>query len=100
RVLAAGVARPFVIVERTGAVAENLDGAVVGSVCGTYLHGVLASGEVRRALLGWLAARAGRAAHAGWGSAAPRLARWDRLADIVAGALDVAAIGKLVGRPF
>jgi len=100
RLLAAGIPRPFAIVERAGAPAQDLDGAVVGSVCGTYLHGVLAAGEVRRALLGWLASCAGRAAHAGWGSAAPRLARWDRLADIVGGALDVAAIGKLVGRPL
>jgi hypothetical protein len=61
---------------------------------------VLATPSVRRALLEWLAARAGRAAHPGWGSTAPRLARWDRLADIVGGALDVAAIGKLVGRPL
>ena len=100
RPLAGDVPRPFAIVERGGAPADDLDGAVAGSVTGTYLHGVLAGGAVRRALLGWLAVRAGRAAHPGWGSATPRLARWDRLADIVAGALDVAAVGKLVGRPL
>jgi len=50
-----------------------------------------------RALLGWLAL-AGRArTRSGERGAAPRA--WDRLADIV-GALDVAAIGKLVGRPL
>jgi adenosylcobyric acid synthase len=100
RLLASDVAHPFALVERGGVATDQPDGAAVGAVCGTYLHGVLADGEVRRALLGWLASRAGRAAHAGWGSAVPRLARWDRLADIVAGALDVAAIGKLVGRPL
>ena len=92
------VARPFAIVERGGAPADDLDGAVAGAVAGTYLHGVLASGPLRRALLGWLAARAGRGSHAAWGSAAPRLARWDRLADIVANALDLKAVGGLVGR--
>jgi len=98
RLLAAGVARPFAVVERGGAPAAELDGAVAGSVTGTYLHGVLSGSAVRRALLEWLAARAGRAAHPGWGSAAPHLARWDRLADIVAGAVDLAAVAKLVGR--
>jgi cobyric acid synthase len=67
-------------------------------VVGTYLHGLLASGAARRALLGWLAARAGRAPRGDWGTADVRTSRWDRLADIVAGAIDVAAVGKLVGR--
>ena len=96
----AGVAQPFTIVERGGAPAGDRDGAVVDSVAGTYLHGILAAGAVRRALLGWLAARAGRAAHPGWGSATPRLARWDRLADVVAAAIDLAVVGKLIGRPL
>ena len=95
--LAPGLGRPFAIVERGGG---EPDGAVVGSVVGTYLHGMLASGPVRRALLDGLAARAGRAPHPGWGSATPRAAHWDRLADVVGGALDLAAIGKLVGRPL
>ena len=98
RPLTDDVGRPFAIVERGGARADDLDGATAGAVAGTYLHGVLASGPLRRALLGWLAARAGRGSHPAWGSAAPRLARWDRLADIVAGALDVKAVGRLVGR--
>jgi adenosylcobyric acid synthase len=100
RVLAPDVARPFAIVERGGTPADGLDGVVAGTVTGTYLHGVLGSGTVRRALLGWLARRADRAPDAEWGRAASRAARWDRLADIVAGALDVRAIGKLVGRPL
>jgi len=33
-----------------------------------------------------------------WGQAGSRPQRWDRLADIVAGAIDVKAIGALVGR--
>ena len=100
RVLTPEGTPPFAIVERGGAPADGFDGAMVGAVAGTYLHGVLASGAVRRALLRWLAARAGRAPHPEWGSAASRVTRWDRLADIVAGALDVRAVGKLVGRPL
>jgi adenosylcobyric acid synthase len=98
--LGADVARPFAIVERGGGPAGDPEGAVAGSVTGTYLHGVLSGGAVRRALLGWLAARARRAAHPEWGSAMPRRARWDRLADIVAAAVDVGAVGKLLGRPL
>ena len=64
---------------------------------GTYLHGLFESGAVRRALLDWLAARAGRAGRPDWGEMGSRRDRWDRLADVVAGALDVKAIGRLVG---
>ena len=35
-----------------------------------------------------------------WGDSGSRGGRWDRLADIVAGSVDVQAIGKLVGRPL
>jgi hypothetical protein len=59
---------------------------------------VLACGAVRRALLSWLAARAGRPVDPTWGTAGSRTARWDRLADVVAASLDVTAIGRLVGR--
>ena len=100
QVLVGGVGRPFTIVERGGVPADDVDGAVVGAVCGTYLHGVLASGKVRRALLGWLAARGGREPHPGWGQGDARAARWDRLADTIGAALDLSAIAKLVGRPL
>jgi len=66
----------------------------------SYLHGLFASGGARRALLGWLAARAGRAPLPAWGRSGSRGRRWDRLADIVAGAVDLQAIGKLAGRLF
>ena len=100
RLLSAGVARLFAIVQRGGAPAEALDGAIdaAGAVTGTYLHGIFASGAMRRALLTWLAARGGRAADPRWGEADARPRRWDRLADIVGGALDVKAIGALIGR--
>jgi cobyric acid synthase len=96
----AGVARPFAALARGGAGVDELDGAVdaTGTVTGTYLHGVLGSGAVRRALLGWLAARAGRAPLPEWGESGSRGARWDRLADIVARAVHVKAVGELAGR--
>jgi hypothetical protein len=34
------------------------------------------------------------------GLGASRLARWDRVGDIVAAAVDVKAVGRLVGRPL
>jgi adenosylcobyric acid synthase len=100
RPVEAAVRRPFTVVMRSGIEVSEAEGAAnaSGSVVGTYLHGVLASGAARRALLGWLAARAGRAPRGDWGTAEARTSRWDRLADIVAGAIDVAAVGKLVRR--
>jgi len=96
RVLDDAAASPFTVVERGGAPAAVPEGAAMGLVAGTYLHGVLASGPLRRALLEWLAVRAGHQAHSAWGRGEPRVARWDRLADVVAGALDVQAIAKLL----
>jgi adenosylcobyric acid synthase len=95
-----GLPRPFAIVTRGGAPFHDLDGAIddSGGVAGTYLHGVFASGAVRRAVLRWLAARAGRPAHPAWGAAGSRSRRWDRVADVVAASLDLEAIGRLVGR--
>jgi adenosylcobyric acid synthase len=100
RAVGPGRAAPFAIVARGGVAVEDLDGASEGegTVTGTYLHGLLASGPVRRALLTWLAARAGRPADPTWGAAGSRAGRWDRLADVVAASLDVKAIGRLVGR--
>jgi adenosylcobyric acid synthase len=99
RLLDAGVAQPFAIVMRGGSPVRQLDGATDGAgiVTGTYLHGLFASGEARRALLGWLAARAGRTPRPEWGATGSSGERWDRLADIVAGALDLKAVGRLVG---
>jgi adenosylcobyric acid synthase len=98
RVTGADVMRPFVLVARGGASTDALEGVgdATGAVTGTYLHGIFASGAVRRSLLTWLAARDGRAAHPGWGEARSRAGRWDRLADIVAASLDIRAIDRLV----
>ena len=99
RVLAPGALRLFTVVARDGAPADALDGVgdAAGVVTGSYLHGVFASGALRRSLLGWLAMRAGRPAHPAWGATRPRSERWDRLADVVAGSVNLEAIGKLVG---
>jgi len=99
RVTRSDVTAPFTVVARGGIPAEAADGAsdAEGRVTGTYLHGLFASGPVRRSLLAWLAARVARAPHPSWGEPRPRAARWDRLADIVEASLDIEAIGRLVG---
>ena len=99
RLLDPTVARPLAVVARGGLAVEDRDGAAdaTGTVTGTYLHGIFQSGAARRALLGWLAARSGSAARPEWGHEDAARGRWDRLADIVAGALDVKTVGRLVG---
>jgi adenosylcobyric acid synthase len=87
----------FDVVERAGAPAGDTDGVLSasGAVAGSYLHGLFANDALRGALLRHLAARAGRAPDPRWG--APRADRYDRLADAVGGALDLAAVAKLAG---
>jgi adenosylcobyric acid synthase len=91
----------FRIVMREGQAVEAVDGTVgVGrNVEGTYLHGMFASGEVRRSLLAWLARRKGMLPDPGWG-ADGGTDRYDRLADIVSDALDMTAVAKLVGLSY
>jgi len=95
-----GAPAPFAIVERDGRPADEPDGATSagGRVLGTYLHGLFANDALRKALLESLAARKGMAPDPRWG--APRGDRYERLADAVARAVDVAAIAKLVGLSF
>jgi adenosylcobyric acid synthase len=68
-----------------------------GLVIGTYLHGLFANHALRRALLTALARRRGRAPDPRWGSASPGGQRYDRLADEVSRALDLAVIARLAG---
>jgi len=91
---------PFTIVERGGRSVTAPDGAVnaVGTVVGTYLHGLFASDGLRAALLGALATRKGLAADPRWG--ARRADPYERLADAVARAVDLPAVAKLVGLSF
>jgi adenosylcobyric acid synthase len=85
------------ILARGGEPCERPDGAVAGSVVGTYVHGLLGSGALRRALLTAAARRRGVAADPRWGRA-PGQDRYDALAERVGAALDLDAIGTLLGR--
>src|SRR5436309_6207717 len=60
---------PFTIVERGGACVRDPEGALSarGNVVGTYLHGLFASGPLRRSLLCFLARLRGRPADPRWG---------------------------------
>jgi adenosylcobyric acid synthase len=76
-----------------------VDGTRAGAVLGTYVHGCFASGPLRRALLTAAAARRGVAPDPRWG-ADTRADRYDRLADRVAAALDLDALGRLARCPL
>jgi adenosylcobyric acid synthase len=86
------------IVQRGGAPIEARDGTVAGSVVGTYVHGLLTCGPLRRALLVEAAQRRGVAADPRWGKSEDT-DRYDRLADLVGAALDLDAIMRLARRP-
>jgi adenosylcobyric acid synthase len=99
RTVAGGLQPAFEILARQGRAVTERDGASSdgGTVVGTYLHGLFANDGLRRALLASLATRRGLEPDTRWGAASSATARYDRLADVVAGACDLAAIGKLVG---
>jgi len=91
---------PFTIEERGGVPVRDPDGAVspAGSVVGTYLHGLFTNDSLRRAFLQSLADRKGIASDPSWG--APAGDRYERLADAVARAVDIAGVAKLAGLSF
>jgi adenosylcobyric acid synthase len=94
-----GAPRPFVVTTRREAAVHEPDGATnaAGTIVGTYLHGLFANDKLRRAFLVSLATRKGERPDGRWGSAQAPADRYDRLADIVRDAVDVRAVGKLVG---
>jgi len=94
-----GAGAPFSILDRGGAPCGDPDGALAfdGVVIGTYLHGLFANDGLRRALLDWLATRTGVAADPRWGQRESATARYDRLADAVAAAVDLKTISALIG---
>jgi adenosylcobyric acid synthase len=65
---------------------ERADGAVVGDVAGTYVHGLFETEPPRTALVGALAARRGFARHA---TTEPTPDPYDRLADVLEQTLDL-----------
>ncbi|MGH3613456.1 MAG: cobyric acid synthase [Pseudonocardia sp.] len=88
---------------------EGADGSVAGAVLGTHWHGLLESDGFRRALVGRVAAQAGRTgfrAAPDTRFAAVRDAQLDMLGDLVEQHLDLAALrhlidhGAPVGLPF
>jgi adenosylcobyric acid synthase len=97
---AGGEAHPFTVLTRGGQDTGEPEGAMSadGAVLGTYLHGIFASAALRRALLAALAHRKGIAPDRRWGTPEAPGARYDRLADAVAAALDLSALAKLVRR--
>jgi adenosylcobyric acid synthase len=89
--------RPFRVTARSGVTVEEGDGAMNarGNVVGTYLHGLFANEAVRRGLLLHLAARKRLEPDPRWGRPlGPD--RYDRLADVVGGAIDVALLARLL----
>ena len=73
------------------------DGAVDGAVLGTSWHGVLEHDAFRRALLGWVATRAGRRFVPGAQPfASVRARRLDQLGDLIEQHSDTAAIAELI----
>jgi adenosylcobyric acid synthase len=94
--------RPFVVVGRRGATVREFDGATnaAGTVVGTYLHGLFGNDGLRRAFLAHLAKRKGERPDERWGAGEAAIDRYDRLADIVAAAVDLRVISKLVGLEF
>jgi adenosylcobyric acid synthase len=99
RSIAHGGAPVFALTARGGATVDATDGTRVGTVLGTYLHGCLGSGPLRRALLEAAARGRGVAADPRWGGDV-FADRYDRLADQVAAALDLDALARLARRPL
>jgi len=89
--------QPFTVTARGAATVEEADGATnaSGNVVGTYLHGLFANDVLRRAVLDHLAGGKGLEPDARWGR--PRGAdRYDRLADVVGGAIDLGFLARLL----
>jgi adenosylcobyric acid synthase len=92
----------FAIIERSGAAVVDADGAVSsgGEVTGTYLHGIFADDGLRGTVMRAVATHVGRTPDEQWGRGAAAAERYDRLADIVEGAVDMAGLATLAGLPW
>ncbi len=96
---AAEIAAPFRIVTRNGAPVDMLDGAInrEGTVAGTMLHGIFENDALRAAFIGTLRRRKGLTARGETRPVASREAEYDRLADAVAGSVDLPMLRKIAG---
>jgi len=96
---AAEIAAPFRIVTRNGAPVDMLDGAInrEGTVAGTMLHGIFENDALRAAFIGTLRRRKGLTARGKTRPVASREAEYDRLADAVAGSVDLPMLRKIAG---
>jgi adenosylcobyric acid synthase len=102
--LGAGVQPAFRITSRSGKPVAVLDGAVGprGLVFGTYLHGIFDNDRFRRHLLDKVRALKGLNPLEGQAGPATREQRerdYNRLADVVRGALDMGKIREIMGLP-
>jgi adenosylcobyric acid synthase len=98
--LRAGATSPFRIVSRNGESCDSPDGAISANrlTIGTMLHGIFENDSLRTAMLNWLRRRKGLR-QVDCGPIASRNSEYDRLANAVRVALDLAAIKRLAGIP-
>lgn len=94
-----GSVAPFAMISgRNNEPVEAVDGAASGNVWGTYIHGIFDNDEFREEVLGGLRAAKGSApAPASATFREQRDASIKKLADTVAGSLDVDAILRIAG---
>jgi len=95
------VAAAFAIEARHGRPATARDGAIAGdgAIVGTMLHGLFETDALRARTLAALRARRGLSAPAGAPRIPTRQAEYDRLADAVAGGLDLELLWRIAGAP-
>lgn len=92
-------AAPFATLDQGGHIAPKLDGAVLGNVAGTHVHGLLDSGELVSRLAAALLERKGLPAHRleTFDHHAHRERQFDLLAQVLRQSLDLSAIYRMMG---
>ncbi len=90
---------PFLIVERSGRIVHEPDGALheKGHILGTYLHALFHNRELRLSLLFALADRKGLRSLPRWGALLSREEQYDRFAALLRAHLDVNRLFQLSG---
>ena len=93
-----GASAPFTVTLRSGQAVDGAEGAMdaEGLVLGTYLHGLFHNDDLRRGLLGWLAARKGATLPPS-SLTMDSGKEFDELAALVRGHLDMAAVYRMTG---